>query len=456
MSAGDREDAVSGRTAEDRTAEDRTAADRTGPDPTQGIRRVAAQRLAGFGESVIREMTRLAVQHGAVNLSQGFPDFAAPEEVKDAAIAAIRADVNQYAVTWGMPAFRRAIAEQYAARGWPEIDADAEVTVACGATETIAAAILALVDEGDEIVVFEPLHESYAPAAMLAGARVVPVPLRPPSWTFEVEDLERSIGPRTRAIILTNPHNPTGRVFTADELDAIARLCREHDLLAVTDEIYEHIVYEGEHLFLAQVSGMRDRTVTVSAMSKTYAVTGWRVGWAVAAPPLTDAIRKVHDFMTIAAPAPFQAAGVAALGLGPEYYRRTREDYRSRLETALQIAASSGIETTRPEGAYYLLGDVSPHMDALGVRDSADLVRWLIREARIALVPGSALYLTPEAGRTRVRLAFSKRAETLGAAGERLASAARILGVPVFAQRQATHPVRLGTGEGSGSGGWAA
>ncbi len=399
-------------------------------------RRAAARRLDGFGESVIREMTRLAARYDAVNLSQGFPDFPAPDEVKEAAVAAIRNDVNQYAVTWGMPEFRRAIADQYAARGWPGIDADAEVTVACGATETITAAILALIDDGDEILVFEPLHESYAPAAMLAGAHVVPVPLRAPEWTFDPDDLARRITPRTRAIIVTNPHNPTGRVFTAGELETIARVCRERDLIALTDEIYEHIVYQGQHRFLARLPGMSDRTVTVSAMSKSYAVTGWRVGWAIASPPLTDAIRKVHDFMTIAAPAPFQAAGVTALRLGADYYDRTREDYRSRRDAALAIFASAGIDTTPPQGAYYLLGDVSPHMRALGVQDSTELVGWLIREARVALVPGAALYLTPGAGRSLVRLAFPKRPETLRMAGERLASAAVALGVPVFAQRQ--------------------
>ncbi len=384
-------------------------------------------------------MTRLADAHGAVNLSQGFPDFPAPAEVKEAAVAAIRGDVNQYAVTWGSPALRRAIAESYVARGWPHVDPDREVTVACGATETIGAAVLGLVEEGSEVLVFEPLHESYAPAMQLAGARAVPVPLHPPHWTFDPDELGRLVGPRTAAIVVTNPHNPTGRVFTVAELETIAALCLERDLLAITDEIYEHILYEGEHRFLARLPGMADRTVTVSALSKTYAVTGWRVGWAVAAARLTDAIRKVHDFLTIAAPAPFQAAGVTALGLGVDYQRRVASEYLDRRDDVLRTLADAGIAATSPQGAYYVLGDVSSHIAAGGFTDATDFARWLVRDAGVAVVPGPALYLTPGRGSSLVRIAFPKRQATLDLARERLVAAARSLGVgpvPVFAQRR--------------------
>ena len=407
---------------------------RRGPGPTR--------RIDGFGQSVIREMTRLADAHGAVNLSQGFPDFPAPDEVKEAAVAAIRGDVNQYAVTWGSPALRQAIAESYVSRGWPHVDPDREVTVACGATETIGAAVLALVEEGSEVLVFEPLHESYAPAMQLAGARVIPVPLRPPDWTFDPDELARLVGPRTAAIVVTNPHNPTGRVFTLAELGTIAALCRERDLLAITDEIYEHILYEGEHRFLARLPGMADRTVTVSALSKTYAVTGWRVGWAVASARFTEAIRKVHDFLTIAAPAPLQAAGVTALGLGMDYQLRLAHEYLGRRDDALRTLAEAGIPATSPQGAYYILGDVSSHIAAGGFADATDFSRWLVQEARVAVVPGPALYLTPGRGSSLVRVAFPKRQETLDIARERLVAAARSLGVeslPVFAQR---HPAR--------------
>jgi aminotransferase len=404
---------------------------------------VPAHRIAGFGESVIREMTRLAEVHDAINLSQGYPDFAAPSLVKDAAVAAIHGDQNQYAVTWGAPDLRRAIAASYAERGWPGLDPEREVTVACGATETITAAALALVEEGSEVLVFEPLHESYAPATLLSGSRAVPVPLRPPGWTFEPDDLRRLAGPRARAIVITNPHNPTGRVFTAEELESIASVCRERDLIALTDEIYEHIVYEDEHRFLARLPGMAGRTVTVSSLSKTYAVTGWRVGWAVAPPPLTDAIRKVHDFLTISAPAPFQAAGVTALGLGAGYHAGLRDAYRERRDAMLGILADAGIAATPPQGAYYVLGDVTPHIAAGGFADSSEFAHWLVREARVAVVPGPALFLTLGAGASLVRFAFPKRPETLAEAGRRLVDAARALGVPplpVFAQRRPDDP----------------
>ena len=396
-------------------------------------------RIAAFGESVIREMTRLAQRYDAVNLAQGFPDFPAPAPVKAAAVRAIRGDLNQYAVTWGAPELRAAIAAAYGRRGWAGIDPEHDVTVVCGATEAIAAACLALLEEGSEVLVCDPLHESYAPALLLAGARAVPVPLRWPDWTFDADALRGAVGPHTRALILTNPHNPTGRVFRDDELAAIAALCRDHDLFAFTDEIYEHIVYEGRHRFLAQYPGMAERTVTVSALSKTYAVTGWRIGWAIAPAPLSDALRKVHDFLTIAAPTPFQAAGVAALGLGDAYHERLAHVYRRRRDLLLRALAPAGMAGAAPQGAYYVLADVSPHLAAGGFADSAEFAKWLVEEAGVAVVPGTALFLTPGAGRALVRLAFPKRRATLELAGERLIAAARRLGVAprrVFAQRQ--------------------
>ncbi|MDQ1726298.1 MAG: aminotransferase, partial [Frankiaceae bacterium] len=287
----------------------------------------AAQRVSAkastFTESVIRGMTRLAREHDAVNLAQGFPDFSCPPELKDAAKAALDADVNQYAVTWGAPDFRAAIAGKVARTypGW-SIDPEREICVTCGSTEAMVATMLALVDPGDEVIVFEPFYENYGPDAILSGATPVYVQLRSPDWSFDEAELRAAFGPRTRAIIVNTPHNPTGKVFSRAELDVIAALCVEHDVLVFTDEIYEHIHYlgEGGHVPPATVPGLEDRTVTINALSKTYAVTGWRVGWTIAPPALTDAIRMVHDFLTVGAPAPLQAAGVAAMALPASYY----------------------------------------------------------------------------------------------------------------------------------------
>ena len=302
-----------------------------------------------FTESVIREMTRLAHQHDAVNLSQGFPDFPAPAAIKEAACAAIRADVNQYAVTWGTRSLREAIAAQFTRRYGLPVDADAQVTVCCGATETMMATLLATIDPGDEVIVFEPFYENYGPDAIVSGATPRFVRLREPDWSFDPDELAAAFSNRTRAIIINTPNNPTGKVFSRDELGVIARLCQQWDVLAVTDEIYEHIVYDGhQHVPLATLDGMAERTVTINGLSKTFSVTGWRIGWAIAPPALSGAIRKMHDFITVGAPAPLQEAGAAALALDDTYYQHLAADYLRRRDMLLGILDRHGFETFRP------------------------------------------------------------------------------------------------------------
>jgi aminotransferase len=374
-------------------------------------------KAASFTESVIREMTRLSDLHGAINLGQGFPDFPAPDAVKDAAIAAIAADDNQYPVTWGSPAFRNAIAASYARHYGLTVDPDTEVCVTCGSTEAMMAALLGLVDAGDEVVIFEPFYENYGPDSILSGATPRLVRLRPPDWTFDEADLAAAFNDRTRAIVINTPNNPTGKVFARDELEAIASLCQHHDAFAVTDEIYEHITYDGvRHVPIATIDGMRDRTVTISALSKTYAVTGWRVGWAVAAPPLMAGIRPVHDFLTVAAPAPLQAAGVVALGLPDAYYTELAARYQERRDAMLRVLDEAALAATPPRGAYYVMADVSP----LGFADDTEAAQHLVREVGVNAVPGSSFFSDPGDGAHLLRFAFCKRLETLEAAGERL------------------------------------
>ena len=384
---------------------------------TATARRTAA-RTRRFTESVIREMTRVAAEHGAINLAQGFPDFPCPELLKEAARQAIEADVNQYAVTWGAPRLRGALAEEYRSRYGLEVDADRELTVTCGATEAMASALLALIDPGDEVIVLEPFYENYGPDAELCGARPLLLRVEPPCFRIEAERLRALVTPRTRAIVVNTPNNPTGRVFDRSELEAIASVCRDHDLLAVTDEIYEHILYEGRHVPLATLEGMRERTVLVSSASKTFSVTGWRVGWVLAPPALTGAIRKVHDFLTVGAPAPLQEGVAAALeGLGEDYYSGLAADYRERRDVLIAALARAGLRCLPPEGAYYVLADFGE----LSRADDRSFALELTRRAGVAAVPGSSFFSSPEAGRTLVRFAFCKRLETLHEAGERLA-----------------------------------
>ncbi|MGQ0766932.1 MAG: pyridoxal phosphate-dependent aminotransferase [Gemmatimonadota bacterium] len=374
-----------------------------------------AQRAATFTESVIREMTRVAQQYGAINLAQGFPDFPMPAAMKDAACAAIHGDVNQYAITWGAPSLRLAIAEKYQRWYGMSVDPDREITVTCGATEAMAAVFLALVDPGDEVIVFEPFYENYGPDAILAGARPMFVPLRWPDWTFDEDKLRSAFTPRTRAIIVNTPHNPTGRVFTRAELQLIASLCIEHGVWAVTDEIYEHILYAGTHHALATFPGMKDRTVTVSGLSKTFSCTGWRLGYAIAPERESVAIRKVHDFLTVGAPAPLQQAAAVGMAFDAAYYNAMAADYRGRREILCSALSRAGFLFTQPEGAYYVLADYSRY----SADDDSTFARWLAREAGVATVPGSSFHASPDAPRY-IRFAFCKKPETLHSAAARL------------------------------------
>jgi aminotransferase len=383
--------------------------------------RHVSRKASRFTESVIREMTREAIKYGAVNLSQGFPDFAAPEEIKRVAMQAIADDINQYAITWGARDFREAIARKV---GWYlglEIDPETEITVTCGSTEGMIAAMMATVDAGEEVIIFEPFYENYAPDAILSDASPRYIPLRPPGWSFDPDELRAAFNSKTKAIIICNPNNPTGKVFTRDELEFIAALCISSDALCFTDEIYEHILYprEGaqiEHISMAQLEGMRERTVIVNSMSKTYSVTGWRVGYCIAPPAITSAIRKVHDFLTVGAAAPLQAAGAYALSLPPEYYEKLQKDYTARRDMLLPVLQDAGFETFRPDGAYYIMTDIR----RFGFATDVEFTRHLIREIGVACVPGSSFYSLPERGAQQVRFCFCKQDATLLAAAERL------------------------------------
>ena len=376
-----------------------------------------APRTSTFTESVIREMTRVAQEHGAINLSQGFPDFPMPAPMKDAACAAIQGDVNQYAVTWGAPALRLAIAEKY--RRWyaMEVDPDLELTVTCGATEAMAAVFLALLDPGDEVIVLEPFYENYGPDAILAEAKPVFVPLEAPDWRLDPDRLRAAFGPKTKAIIVNTPHNPTGRVLTREEISLIAELCIEHDVWAITDEIYEHIRYAGNHHPIATWPGMRERTVTISGLSKTFSCTGWRLGYAIAPEQQTKAIRKVHDFLTVGAPAPLQAAGAVGMAFDADYYNHLALDYRARRDLLCGALSEAGFTFSVPEGAYYVLA----HFSALSQDDDVTFAKWLASDVGVATVPGSSFYHKRALGRSLVRFAFCKQTETLERAAERLA-----------------------------------
>jgi aminotransferase len=379
--------------------------------------RFRATRTHDFTESVIREMSRLALQHHAVNLAQGFPDFAAPEELKQAAMAAIGEDFNQYSITWGAKPLRNAIAAKYHATYGLEFDPDREITVCCGATEGMIAALLAVANDGDEVIVFEPFYENYNPDTQLCGAVRRLVPLRPPDWTFDREELRRAFSSRTKAIIINTPNNPTGKVFSREELAFIAGLCQEYDALAITDEIYEHITYDGrEHVPMIGLAGMRDRSILVNSMSKTYSVTGWRVGWVLAAPDLTDSIRKVHDFLTVGAAAPLQQAGVLALTLPSTYYQQLSRTYSEKRDTLLRILQGAGFRCYHPYGAYYVMTDIS----GFGFASDTEFARYLVQEIGVAAVPGSSFYDKSSAECQQIRFCFCKNYATLKEAGTRL------------------------------------
>jgi len=378
-----------------------------------------SQKAALFTESVIREMTRLVGIHGGINLAQGFPDFPAPQEIKDAAAAAIGKDINQYAITWGAKSFRDAIAEKYERVYGMVVDPEREITVCCGSTEAMMSTLLAIVDPGDEVIVFEPFYENYGPDSILSGAVPRFVKLHEPDWRIDPDELAAAFGNRTRAIIVNTPNNPTGKVFDSAELSLIASLCKKWNAVAVTDEIYEHIIYEGrEHVPIASLAGMRDRTVTINSLSKTYSVTGWRVGYAIAPPVLTDAIRKVHDFLTVGAPAPLQEAGAAALRLPEAYYDDLAEGYCERRDVLLKGLRTAGFECSIPYGAYYIMTDISK----FGFPDDVQFARHLVEKIGVAGVPGSSFYHRPEEGSQKLRFTFCKRKQTLRDAAERLAS----------------------------------
>jgi len=380
-----------------------------------------SSKASSFTESVIREMNRLAVEAGAISLSQGFPDFPCPPELKEAAAEAVAQDFNQYAITWGARPLREQIAAKTAHwyPGW-QPHADTEITVTCGATEGMIAAMLGLLDPGDEVIVFEPFYENYGPDAILSGAIPRYVTLHEPDWAIDPDELRAAVTPRTRGIVVNSPHNPTGKVFRRDELELIAAVCLEHDLLAFTDDIYEHIVFAGEHVPLATLPGMADRTVSVNSTSKTYSVTGWRVGWVIAAADLSVGVRRVHDFLTVGAAAPLQQAAAVALAFPDAYYRQLADGYRERRDALIPALAAAGFRVHPPDGAYYVMTDIRD----LTRDDDVTYAHQLIREPGIAGVPGSSFYSRPELGRTKLRFAFPKRIETLRAAAERLGKVA--------------------------------
>ena len=370
-----------------------------------------------FTESVIREMTRRALAAGAVNLAQGFPDFAAPAELKEAAKRAIDEDYNQYAITHGAPNFRRAIADKVRAYNQIESDPDRNITVTCGATEAMIATLLAVINPGDEVIIFEPFYENYGPDVILAGAAARYVALRDPDFGIDRAELEAAFTARTKAIIINTPHNPAGKVFSRAELEMIAELCNRFDTLAITDEIYEHIIFGGaRHVSIASLPGMADRTVTISGLSKTYSITGWRLAYAIASERLTSAIRKVHDFLTVGAPHPLQEAGATALRLPESFYQGLTAMYERKRAVLLDALTGSGFKCRSPDGAYYIIADIGH----LGFSDDVAAADFILDQVGVAAVPGSSFYHHPDLGRDKIRLTFSKSDETLRRAAERL------------------------------------
>jgi aminotransferase len=397
---------------------------------TKLIKNRISKKAASFTESVIREMTREAMKYGAVNLGQGFPDFAAPEDIKQKAMEAIAADHNQYAITWGVKSFRDAIAEKTKWFLDLDVDPETEITVTCGSTEGMIAGMMATVDAGEEVIVFEPFYENYAPDAILSDAkpRHVPFYQTENGWHFEKDELRNAFNEKTKAIIICNPNNPTGKVFTREELEFIAELCKEFDAICFTDEIYEHIIYdskfkiqnsgfeEPKHVSMAQLDGMRERTVVVNSLSKTYSVTGWRVGYVIAPPDISSAIRKVHDFLTVGAANPLQHAGAYALSLPESYYTELQREYQRKRDFIVPVLQENGFKCEMPQGAYYVMTDISD----FGFENDVEFTKYLIREIGVAVVPGSSFYHDRNLGSQKVRFCFCKKDETLKAAAEKL------------------------------------
>ncbi len=389
-----------------------------------------SKKAASFTESVIREMTREALKYGAVNLGQGFPDFNTPEDIKQAAMQAIADDYNQYAITWGVKSFRDAIAAKTKWFLGLDVDPETEITVTCGSTEGMIAGMMATVDSGEEVIVFEPFYENYAPDAILSDAKPVHVPLyrTKNGWQFEKDELKNAFNERTKAIIICNPNNPTGKVFTREEMEFIGDLCKEFDAIAFTDEIYEHIIYKGErdagqlttdnprHISMAQIDGMRERTVVVNSLSKTYSVTGWRVGYVIAPPDISGAIRKVHDFLTVGAANPLQHAGTYALNLPKNYYLNLQKEYQRKRDYIVPVLQNAGFKCDSPEGAYYVMCNIAD----FGFENDVEFTKYLIREIGVAVVPGSSFYHDKSLGAQEVRFCFCKKDETLEAAAEKL------------------------------------
>jgi aminotransferase len=376
-----------------------------------------SERVQHFPESVIREMTRLANLHGAINLSQGFPDFDPPQEILKAAKEALDKGHNQYSTTWGAEEFRQAIAESFERFQGLRVDPDENVVVTCGATEAMMAAMLSLVNPGEEVIIFEPFYENYGPDSIVSGARPRFVTMEWPGFSVPEESLREAFGPATKAVILNTPNNPTGKVFDLNEMKLIADLCEDYDAICVTDEIYEHIVYDGKrHVSIATLGGMWERTVTINSLSKTFSVTGWRLGYAVAPRTLTAALRRTHDFLTVGAPHPLQIAGARALRMPDTYFEDLRRDYAERRRVLLDALTSVGFRCIRPSGAYYIMADITP----LGFDDDVKFSRYMVEDIGVAVVPGSSFYSRPEDGRHIVRFAFPKRVETLREAARRL------------------------------------
>ena len=380
-----------------------------------------SKRVQGFTESVIREMTRVSAQHGGVNLAQGFPNFPPPRVLVEAAHRALDGDFHQYAITWGARNLREAIAQKFERFYGHRVDPERQVTVCCGSTEAMLSTLLAVLDPGDEIVIFEPFYENYGPGSIISGAKPIFVPLEPPDFSFDPERLARAFTPRTRAIVFNSPNNPTGKVFSLRELEIIAELCQRHNVIAITDEIYEHMVYDGlRHIPIATLPGMADRTVTISGVSKSYSVTGWRIGYTISPPEIAVGIRRAHDFVTVGAPAPLQEAAVTALNLPDSYYVGLRDAYQARRDLLRGQLDKAGFRTFEPQGAYYILTECAHFLERYGLPDDTAFAMYLIKEVGVATVPGSSFYAHPELGRTKIRFCFPKTDDVLLEAGQRL------------------------------------